>query len=147
MPRAPGDSGKKFVGDLGQNTDTVTGLTFRILTGSVLQILYDLQRILYSSAALLSMNIDTGSDTAVIMLNLICLFLFRTSFARLCFQHFPATKKGRNETLSSASLRPFLYYTPIFLICKYRFFYELSDNLSIQLFTRLLSVNCVNFLF
>ena len=62
------DSCKKFVGDLGQNTDTVTGLTFRILTGSVLQILYDLQRILNSSAAFLSMNIDTGSDTAVIML-------------------------------------------------------------------------------
>ena len=62
------NSCKKFVGDLGQNTDTVTGLTFRILTGSVLQILYDLQRILNSSAAFLSMNIDTGSDTAVIML-------------------------------------------------------------------------------
>lgn len=59
---------QKFVGDLGQNTYTVTGLTFRILTGSVLQILYDLQRILNSSAAFLSMNIDTGSDTAVIML-------------------------------------------------------------------------------
>lgn len=54
--------------DLGQNTDTVTDLTFRILTGSVLQILYDLQRILNSSAAFLSVNIDTGSDTAVIML-------------------------------------------------------------------------------
>ena len=63
-----GHSGEKFVGDLGQNTDTVTGLAFRILTGSVLQILYDLQRILYGRAALLSVNIDTGSDTAVIML-------------------------------------------------------------------------------
>ena len=62
------DSCKKFVGDLGQNTDTVTGLTFRILTGSVLQIFYDLQRILNGSAAFLSVNIDTGSDTAVIML-------------------------------------------------------------------------------
>ena len=39
-----------------------------ILTGSVLHILYDLQRILYGRAALLSVNIDTGSDTAVIML-------------------------------------------------------------------------------
>ena len=56
------------MGNLGQNTDTVTGLAFRILTGSVLQILYDLQRILYGRAALLSVNIDTGSDTAVIML-------------------------------------------------------------------------------
>ena len=62
------DSCKKFVGDLGQNTDTVTGLAFRILTGSVLQILYDLQCILHGRAALLSVNIDTGSDTAVIML-------------------------------------------------------------------------------
>lgn len=58
----------KNLWDLGQNTDTVTGLAFRILTGSVLQILYDLQRILYGRAALLSVNIDTGSDTAVIML-------------------------------------------------------------------------------
>ena len=66
--QSPGHSGKKFVGNLGQNTDTVTGLAFRILTGSVLQILYDLQRILYGRAALLSVNIDTGSDTAVIML-------------------------------------------------------------------------------
>ena len=63
-----GNSGKKFMRDLSQNSDTVTGLAFRILTGSVLQILYDLQRILNSSAAFLSMNIDTGSDTAVIML-------------------------------------------------------------------------------
>ena len=56
------------MGNLGQNTDTVTGLAFRILTGSVLQILYDLQRILYGSTAFLTVNIDTGSDTAVIML-------------------------------------------------------------------------------
>ena len=63
-----GNSGKKFMRDLGQNTDTVTGLAFRILTGSVLQILYDLQRILYGSTAFLTVNIDTGSDTAVIML-------------------------------------------------------------------------------
>ena len=63
-----GNSGKKFMRNLSQNADTVTGLAFRILTCSVLQILYDLQRILNSSAAFLSMNIDTGSDTAVIML-------------------------------------------------------------------------------
>ena len=41
----------------------------------------------------------------------------------------------------------FLYYTPIFLICKYRFFFELSDNLSILLFIYLLSEKCTNFLF
>ena len=67
MPRALVTLAKNLWGS-GQNTDTVTGLAFRILTGSVLQILYDLQRILYGRAALLSVNIDTGSDTAVIML-------------------------------------------------------------------------------
>ena len=56
------------MGNLNHDTNTVSGLAFRILTGSVLQILYDLQRILYGRAALLSVNIDTGSDTAVIML-------------------------------------------------------------------------------
>ena len=50
---------EKFMGNLQKNTYTVTGLAFRILTGSVLQILYDLQRILYGRAALLSVNIDT----------------------------------------------------------------------------------------
>ena len=63
--------------DLGQDTDTVTCLTLCILTGTVFQIFYNLQCILHRFTALYSLDIDAGTDTAIVM------FKFRTMKRRL----------------------------------------------------------------
>ena len=69
-PKALCHSLKEFMGDLRQNTNTVTGLTFCILSGTMLQILNDLQCIFNGFSALHTLNVYTGTDTAVIMLKL-----------------------------------------------------------------------------
>ena len=53
--------------DLGQDTDTVTCLTLCIFTGTVLQIFYNLKCIFHRFTALYSLDIDAGTDTAIVM--------------------------------------------------------------------------------
>ena len=55
------------MGHLRENPHAVTRLTLRVLSGTVLQILHNLKRILHDGAALLALDIDAGADTTVVM--------------------------------------------------------------------------------
>ena len=59
---------KEAVGNLQKDAHAVSGLAFRVLSGSVLQMLYDLQSARHSGVALPALNIYNGADTAVVML-------------------------------------------------------------------------------
>ena len=59
---------KKTMGNLKQDTDTVTGLAFRILARAMLQILYNIKCPLHRIMALSSLHVHDSADTAVIML-------------------------------------------------------------------------------
>ncbi len=59
---------KEAVGDLQKDTHTVSGLAFRILSGSVLQMLYDLKRACYGGMTLPALDIYNSADTAVVVL-------------------------------------------------------------------------------
>ena len=77
---------EKFMGDLKKDADAIAGLSFCILTCTMLQILYDLKSIGNGVMGFLSFYIDNGSDTAVIM------FEFRaveTLLLIFYFFHFP----------------------------------------------------------
>ncbi len=62
------DSGEKFMWNLCQDAHAVAGLTLCVFPRPVFQILNDFQGILHRGTALLSVDIDTGADPAVIML-------------------------------------------------------------------------------
>ena len=54
--------------DLRKDSDTVSRLSFRILSCPMLQTFHDLQRIIHQSVALFTLHMDDRSDTAVLML-------------------------------------------------------------------------------
>ena len=82
----------KLVRYLRQNTDTITCLALSILTGSVLQIFHDPKRVFHDRAALLSLNIHAGSDTAVIM--------FELCTVQWCFRHCHSRVKHMKPPIS-----------------------------------------------
>ena len=57
------------VRNLHHQSDTVSGLTAGILSGPMLQLLHDFQRVIHSPVALLAANADDSSDPAGIMLH------------------------------------------------------------------------------
>ena len=58
---------KKFMGNLRQNSHAITCFSFRILTGTMLQVFHNLQSIFHCLTAFSALDIDAGTDTAVIM--------------------------------------------------------------------------------
>ena len=71
---------KKFVRNLRQNSDTVTGFTFCILSCTMLQIFHDLKCIFHCLMTFYALNIDAGSDATIIMLKFLTMERrFRTS--------------------------------------------------------------------
>ena len=58
---------EKFMGNLNHDTNTVSGLAFRILAGAVFQILYNAQCIFYRLVRFDAFNIYDSADTAVVM--------------------------------------------------------------------------------
>ena len=85
------------MGDLKQDTYTVSGLSFRIFSGAVLQVLHDVKRALHGLMTFNPFAVHHCSDSAVIMfkrravqpLKLVahlplppCLFLFSISVCR-----------------------------------------------------------------
>ena len=58
---------KELMGYLQKNTDTVSGLSFCVLSCSVFQVLYDLKRSGNCAVALHALNIYDRTDTAVIV--------------------------------------------------------------------------------
>ncbi len=60
----------KLMRHLRENTHAVSRLALRVLSGSVLQILHNLKRILHSGAALFAFDVDAGADTAVVVFKL-----------------------------------------------------------------------------
>ena len=63
-----GRFGEKFMTDLQQNADTVTGLALCVLTGAVLQMLYDLQCVIQSLVAFPAFDIHHRANAAIIVL-------------------------------------------------------------------------------
>jgi len=59
------------MGDLQEDTYTVSGFSFCIFSCTMFQIFYDFQSILYSSVAFDTFAVDDRSDTTVIMLKLL----------------------------------------------------------------------------
>jgi hypothetical protein len=59
------------MGNLCQNADTVSYFAGGILSGSVLQLFHDAERIVKHTIVLVSVNIDDSTDAAGIMLGLI----------------------------------------------------------------------------
>ena len=59
---------KEFVGDLQHDADTVSGLSFRVFTGAMLEILYNVESLLHGAVTLDAFDIGYGTDTAVVML-------------------------------------------------------------------------------
>ena len=91
---------KEAVGNLGQDSHAVPGLSFRILSRTVLQMLHDPERIRHDPMALFAADIDHRSDPAVIV------FEFRPVKAlwRLTLSHLPSScrveelnKKGHQK--------------------------------------------------
>ena len=66
-PAFPGCFFEKVVGDLQQNADAVAGLPLGVLTGAVLQLFHDLQRIVHRLMGLCAVDVHHGADAAVIM--------------------------------------------------------------------------------
>ena len=62
---------EKLMGDLQEDTYTVSGFSFCIFSCTMFQIFYDFQSILYSSVAFDTFAVDDRSDTTVIMLKLL----------------------------------------------------------------------------
>ena len=62
---------EEFVGDLQQDTYTVSGLSLCIFSCTMLQIFYDFQSIFYCGVAFDAFTVDDRSDTTVIMLKLL----------------------------------------------------------------------------
>ena len=62
---------EEFVGDLQQDTYTVSGLSLCIFSCAMLQIFYDFQSIFYCGVAFDAFAVDDCSDTTVIMLKLL----------------------------------------------------------------------------
>ena len=58
---------KELVGYLQKNTDTISGLSFCVLSCSVFQVLYDLKRSGNCAVALHTLNIYDRTDTAVVV--------------------------------------------------------------------------------
>ena len=63
--------GKEFMRNLKQDTNTVAGFTLCIFTGSVLQMFYDFQSIFNGFMAFDTFAVYYGTDTAVIMFELL----------------------------------------------------------------------------
>ena len=128
---------KKLMGDLCENSHTVTGLSLCILSCAVLQVFHYFQCIFHCRTALFALNVYAGTDTAVVMFKFrtvkggirLCPFYIKHAFLHseaYCF-FFPLisslvflfvindkrTKKGRKE-LSTRSFATFVgYHTPI----------------------------------
>ena len=126
-------SRKEFMRNLGQNTDTVSGLSLCILTCPVLQILHNFQSIFHCLTALLPFDIDTGTDTAVIMLKHLtikrCLRYFLLHIKHGCTpfcSRLPTHSRSFNTHAKRAQgsyyallcALCFKHYTILFLICK-----------------------------
>ena len=62
---------EELVGDLQEDTYTVSGLSFCIFTCTMFQIFYDFQSIFHCSVAFDTFAVDDRSDTTVIMLKLL----------------------------------------------------------------------------
>ena len=56
------------MGNLEHNANAVTGLTGGVLAGTVLQTLYNGKGIVYRGIVLGAVNVDNGTDAAVVML-------------------------------------------------------------------------------
>ncbi len=52
---------------LRENPHAVSRLALRVLTGSVLQILHNLKRILHDGTTLLALDVHAGADTTVVV--------------------------------------------------------------------------------
>ncbi len=59
---------EKFMGDLKHDSNSVSCLSFRILTCTVLQILYDMESLLHRFVSLHALYVGNRSNAAVIML-------------------------------------------------------------------------------
>ena len=75
---------EKFMGNLQKDTYTVTGLAFRILTCTMLQMFYDPESICNSFMCFLSFDIDNCTDTTVVMLKFLAIQALIFSH---CFLH------------------------------------------------------------
>ena len=120
---------KEFVGNLCQDADAVTGLSFCVLTCPVLQIFHNLKCIFYCGMAFLSFDIDTGADTAVVM------FKFRTVkrcfgdcifYIKHSFTPFLPYSQNKKKVAKSPCYRTLLcdlcyHYTPFLSRCKQLF--------------------------
>ena len=76
---------KKPVRDLCQDPDSVSGFSFCILAGPMLQVLHDRKGVIHQTMALAAFHIDNGADPAVIMLEgriikPLLLYLFKQIF-------------------------------------------------------------------
>ena len=55
------------MGNLQQDPDAVPCFSLAVFSGAVLQMRHDLQRVFYGIVRFLPLNIDNGSDSAVIV--------------------------------------------------------------------------------
>lgn len=136
------------MGNLRQDADAVSCLPFCILASPVLQIFYNMKRVFYCFMGFLSFDIDTRTNTAVVVFKFLSVkhrlgkFIFYVKHEGAPFflsnsdngilasnSSIVLHKKVAKEPLGYAPLRLEHYYTPYEAGCKDFFYFKLSDNL------------------
>ena len=112
---------EEIVRDLRKDPNAVSGLSFRILSGPVVKMFHDRQRVTHQLMALSSLDVNDSSDPAIIMFKG-CVIKANAlyGFQSFCHDHTSRKKKTLRVTKPEAPLLLNNSFNPVHSLLPYR---------------------------